>query len=89
MLHTDMAIIDSMVAARQEQVAASIWESHRRISLIVSFGSLLVRIGQWMKNDPEVTKLISGPELQACFDLEYHLKHVDTIFARVFGAGAP
>lgn len=55
MLHTDMAIIDSMVAARQEQVAASIWESHRRISLIVSFGSLLVRIGQWMKNDPDVT----------------------------------
>jgi hypothetical protein len=52
MLHTDMAIINSMVAARQEQLAASMWESHRRSSLIVGFGSLLMRIGQWMKNDP-------------------------------------
>src|SRR5919199_932428 len=41
-----------------------------------------------LKNDPEVAKLISELELQACFDLEYHLKHVDTIFRRVFGANA-
>jgi adenylosuccinate lyase len=39
-----------------------------------------------LKNDPEVSGLMSAPELQACFDLAYHLKHVDTIFARVFGA---
>ena len=27
-------------------------------------------------------------ELEALFDDAYHFKHVDTVFARVFGAGA-
>ncbi|MGZ5836988.1 MAG: adenylosuccinate lyase [Xanthobacteraceae bacterium] len=38
-----------------------------------------------LKNDPDVTKALPVKELEACFDLDYHLKHVDTIFARVFG----
>ena len=33
-----------------------------------------------------VGKLLSDAELEALFDLGYHLKHVDHIFARVFGA---
>jgi len=41
-----------------------------------------------LKADPEVTRLIPDSELEACFDLAYHLKHVDTIFARVFGGKA-
>jgi adenylosuccinate lyase len=41
---------------------------------------------QFLKEDPDVTKLIPESELTALFDLGYHLKHVDTIFARVFGA---
>ncbi|ESR22454.1 adenylosuccinate lyase [Lutibaculum baratangense] len=41
-----------------------------------------------LKADPEVTALISDAELEKLFDLDYHLKHVDTIFARVFPAGA-
>jgi adenylosuccinate lyase len=41
-----------------------------------------------LKSDPEVTRLIQQSELEACFDLGYHLKHVDTIFARVFGKDA-
>jgi adenylosuccinate lyase len=41
-----------------------------------------------LKSDPEVTRLIPQSELEACFDLGHHLKHVDTIFARVFGADA-
>ena len=38
-----------------------------------------------LKADPEVIRLIPESELAACFDLDYHLKHVDTIFRRVFG----
>jgi adenylosuccinate lyase len=38
-----------------------------------------------LKADPEVTRLIGQSELDACFDLGFHLKHVDTIFNRVFG----
>ena len=39
-----------------------------------------------LKNDPEVTAKLSTAELEEKFDLGYHLKHVDTIFERVFGS---
>jgi len=35
--------------------------------------------------DPDVRKYLSESEIAANFDLGYHLKEVDTIFARVFG----
>jgi adenylosuccinate lyase len=35
--------------------------------------------------DPEVRAALSAEEIDAQFDLGYHTKHVDTIFARVFG----
>ena len=35
--------------------------------------------------DPEVTSALSPAEIEEKFDLGYHTKHVDTIFARVFG----
>src|SRR5215470_5959586 len=35
--------------------------------------------------DPAVSSRLSAAALSALFDLGYHLKHVDTIFARVFG----
>jgi adenylosuccinate lyase len=35
--------------------------------------------------DSKITGAISEDELRAQFDLAYHAKHVDTIFARVFG----
>jgi adenylosuccinate lyase len=38
-----------------------------------------------LKKDPDVSKLMSDAELEEKFDLGYHLKHVDTIFTRVFG----
>src|SRR6185312_13852422 len=39
-----------------------------------------------LKNDADVKKYLSAEEIAAEFDLGYHLKHVDTIFKRVFGA---
>ena len=38
-----------------------------------------------LKADPDVRRALSGPELEALFDLDYHFKQVDAIFARVFG----
>ena len=35
--------------------------------------------------DPEITKLLSRDELERLFDLKHYLRHVDTIFKRVFG----
>jgi adenylosuccinate lyase len=38
-----------------------------------------------LKADPDVRGKLSDKEIAASFDLKYHLKHVDTIFRRVFG----
>jgi len=53
--------------------AMKVWDSDGALSLL-----------ELLKADPEVT--LSNAELEDKFDLGYHLKHVDTIFARVFGA---
>jgi len=52
--------------------AMKVWESDGQLSLL-----------DLLKADPEVT--LSDAELEEKFDLGYHLKHIDTIFARVFG----
>jgi len=39
-----------------------------------------------LKADPDVAKALPVPQLEAMFDLGYHLKQVDTIFRRVFGS---
>ena len=36
--------------------------------------------------DPEVTAALTPAEIEEKFDMAYHTKHVDTIFARVFGS---
>ncbi len=40
-----------------------------------------------LERDPDVSRILTGGEIGACFALDYHLKHVDTIFRRVFGEG--
>ncbi len=40
-----------------------------------------------LRKDKKVAGALSKKELEALFDLGYHLKHVDTIFRRVFGTG--
>ncbi|MGH6616525.1 adenylosuccinate lyase [Sphingomonas sp.] len=54
--------------------AMRVWESDGTLSL-----------QELLKADPEVTAALSVAEIDDKFDLGYHLKHVDTIFARVFG----
>jgi adenylosuccinate lyase len=39
-----------------------------------------------LRADPEVTSRLSEEQLSGLFDLDYHTRHVDTIFRRVFGA---
>ncbi len=41
-----------------------------------------------LEADKDVRKHLSAAELKENFDLGYHLKHVDTIFKRVFGKAA-
>jgi adenylosuccinate lyase len=42
----------------------------------------------FLKQDAEVTSRLPPGRLESLFDLGYHTRHVDLIFARVFGEGA-
>ncbi|ODT83858.1 MAG: adenylosuccinate lyase [Pelagibacterium sp. SCN 64-44] len=64
---------DSYAAVQRN--AMKVWE-HR--------GERTGLFAQNLKDDPEVT--LSDAQIDAMFDDAYHLKHVDTIFSRVFGA---
>ena len=44
-----------------------------------------VRFADLLKADPEIGRYLSPEQIDASFDTAYHLKHVDTIFRRVFG----
>ncbi|MEL7345841.1 MAG: lyase family protein, partial [Pseudomonadota bacterium] len=39
-----------------------------------------------LKGDQDVTAALGVEAIEDAFDLDYHTKHVDTIFARVFGS---
>jgi adenylosuccinate lyase len=54
--------------------AMKVWESDGRLSLM-----------ELLKADPEVSAALSPAEIEERFNLDYHFKHVDTIFERVFG----
>ena len=42
------------------------------------------RFAERLKTDTNVNRLLPSREIDALFDTGYHLKHVDTIFRRVF-----
>lgn len=42
------------------------------------------RLKEQIQQDPEITKVLPSDEIDRLFDLRYHLKHVDTVFRRVF-----
>ena len=43
------------------------------------------RFADLLKGDGEITSFLGSATIDALFDTAYHLKHVDTIFRRVFG----
>ena len=47
-----------------------------------------IEFRQALSEDRELAKHLPVSELGACFSLETQLRHVGTIFARVFGAAA-
>ncbi len=61
--------------AMVQRNAMKVWEADGQSGLL-----------DLLKADPEVTALLSSAQIEAEFDLAYHFKHVDTIFARVFGS---
>ena len=59
--------------------AMKVWESfHNEDADTLDFMTILI-------NDNEVVNILSEAEIRAQFDLDYHTKHVSTIFEQVFG----
>jgi len=54
--------------------AMKVWEMH---------GDRTGQFAEYLKSDPEVT--LTNEEIEEMFDETYHMRHVDTIFSRVFG----
>ncbi|MCW1839677.1 adenylosuccinate lyase [Prosthecomicrobium hirschii] len=59
--------------------AMKVWDSYQRD------GSASVDFLEELLADPDVRAALTEAEIREKFDLGYHLKHVDTIFRRVFG----
>ncbi len=73
-----LALVEKGVARQEAYVyvqrnAMKVWEEK------VDFQTALER-------DPDVSRALTVAEIGACFALGYHLKHVGTIFRRVFGS---
>jgi adenylosuccinate lyase len=60
--------------AAVQRNAMRVWESDGALSLRTLLG-----------NDDDVSQRLNATALDALFDDAHHFKHVDTIFARVFG----
>ncbi len=84
-LHNSQRVLLALTQAglsREESYAAvqrnamKVWESR---------GDRTGQFAANLKADPEVSGKLSAAEIDAMFDDFYHLKHVDTIFERVFG----
>jgi len=56
--------------------AMKVWESDGALSLL-----------ELLKADADVAAALPAAQIEEKFDLGYHYKHVDVIFARVFGVG--
>jgi len=54
--------------------AMKVWESDGQLSLL-----------ELLKADPEVAAVLTPEQIEEKFNLDYHFKEIDTIFARVFG----
>jgi adenylosuccinate lyase len=70
--HAGLSREDSYALVQRN--AMKVWESDGQLSLL-----------DLLKADPQVTAALPPEQLEQSFDLGYHLKHIDTIFTRVFG----
>lgn len=60
--------------AAVQRNAMRVWESDGQLSLM-----------ELLKADSDVSAKLTPAQIEEKFDLDYHYKHVDTIFSRVFG----
>lgn len=61
MMHMDIGTTNAVIAARQEHVARMIREGQRPGVVMIAFGSLLVRLGEWLRGDTTLPMPVERP----------------------------
>jgi adenylosuccinate lyase len=81
LIHSQRVLLALTAAGLGRQEAYAIVQRHA-----MRAGRDRVPLLDLLRADPEVTARLDAPALAALFDLGHHTKHVERIFARVFGA---
>jgi adenylosuccinate lyase len=79
-VHSQRALLALTQAGIDREVAYKLVQSNA-MRAWAGEGTLL----ELLKADPVVSKAVPAKSLEAMFDNDYHFKHVDTVFNRVFG----
>jgi len=79
-VHSQRALLALTQAGIEREAAYKLVQSNA-MRAWAGEGTLL----ELLKADPVVSKAVPAKSLEAMFDNDYHFKHVDTIFERVFG----
>ena len=79
-VHSQRALLALTQAGIEREAAYKLVQSNA-MRAWAGEGTLL----ELLKADPTVSKAVPAKSLEAMFDNDYHFKHVDTIFQRVFG----
>ena len=88
-LHNSQRVLLALTQAGEQRESAyrlvqrnamKVWEAFREGG---NAGDGMFR--ELLHADPDVSRLLSAEQMDAMFDDAYHIKHVDTIFERVFG----
>ncbi len=79
LIHSQRVMLELTQKGVEREAAYAVVQRHAK-TVWAAGGSFLALL----KGDEEVRAAMSEAELEALFDLDHHLKHVDTIFDRVF-----
>jgi adenylosuccinate lyase len=85
-LHNSQRVLLALTQAGMSREAAYAAVQRNAMQVWQSPGDRTGQFARLLKADAEIAQKLSPAEIDAMFDDAYHLKHVDTIFARVFGA---
>jgi len=80
-VHSQRALLALTQAGIDREVAYKLVQANA-MRAWAGEGTLL----ELLKADPTVSKAVPAKSLEAMFDNDYHFKHVDTVFDRVFGS---
>jgi adenylosuccinate lyase len=84
-LHNSQRVLLALTQAGLSREASYSAVQRNAMQVWQMAGDRAGKFAELLKADPEVAAALSAEQIDAMFDDAYHVKHVDTIFARVFG----